>query len=259
MNAERLTSQQVNAFVDGELDLKQQLEIESFVLQDDLLRSQVEALRAVSEAVRAKADYHQVPGALRERLGSQGLAASRHDSLPGRTLALARWWRMRPLMTGLTFAALLAWATTATLLRPSHDDLVMQEAVASHVRATLANRLIDVASSDRHTVKPWLSSRLDFAPPVKDVGPAGATLLGGRVDYVDGHPVAALVYRQRQHVINLFVWPTTEHDKVVGVSALRGFNVAHEVRSGMAYWAVSDINREELMALLAGQASGGDR
>ena len=258
MNPERLTPQQLNAFVDGELDLNQQIEIEARIAQDDALRSQVEALRAVSETVRAKADYHATPVELRQRLTQRASTSSPQapSRQPGRTSVLSGWWFGRPALTGLALMALVAWAATIAVLRPNHDDLVMQEAVGSHVRATLANRLIDVASSDQHTVKPWRSSKLDFAPPVKDMAATGVTLLGGRVDYIDGHPVAAVVYRQRQHVINLFIWPTSQRDAAIHASTLRGFNIVHEVHGGMTYWAVSDINREDLMSLVAGQMSG---
>ncbi len=248
MNAERPSAQQLNALVDGELDLVRQLDLESRLESDAGLRAEASALRTLSQSVRARADYHTAPAALRERL--TGRAAGKAPNLRPR---LGRWWTSwRPLATSFGFVALFGWAITATLLRPSHDDRLLQEAVGSHVRASLANRVIDVASSDRHAVKPWLSAKLDFAPPVKDLG-ADAVLIGGRVDYLDGHPVAALVYRRRAHVIDVFVWPTQERDAAIRLFSERGFTVAHGVKAGMNHWAVSDINRDELSALLARQ------
>lgn len=258
MNRDALTPLQLNAFVDGELDTLAHADVEARLAQDEALRSRVDALRGVREAVRAQADYHAAPAAFRARLASRSnVETQRPRWLPASWRSGSRITQSgtRALITGTAIAALFAWAMTATLLHPSHDDLLAQEAVASHVRATLANRLIDVASSDQHSVKPWLSSKLDFAPPVKDMGPTGATLLGARVDYIDGHPAAAVVYRQRQHVINLFIWPTGESDTPLRTSTLRGFNVVHEVNRGMAYWAVSDVNREDLGALVARQSS----
>ena len=97
-------------------------------------------------------------------------------------------------------------------------------------------------------MKPWLSARLDYSPPVADAPVPGASFLGGRVDYLDGRPVAALVYRQRQHLIDAYVWPTTQRDAAAQALAQRGFNVVHWARGGMRFWLVSDINRDELTA-----------
>jgi anti-sigma factor RsiW len=104
-----------------------------------------------------------------------------------------------------------------------------------------------VASSDQHTVKPWLSSKLDFSPPVPDLSPAGFPLVGGRMDYLNNRLVAALVYRSRQHVINLFVCPD-QHAKKVALEAQskNGYNVLRWTDSGMAFWAISDVNAADL-------------
>jgi len=115
------------------------------------------------------------------------------------------------------------------------------------VHATLGNQQIQVASSDRHTVKPWLSARLDYSPPVRDFAQDGFPLVGGRIDYLDRHPVATLVYRVRNHTIDVYVRPETATR--VAPSALRtirGFNVAHATGSGMDWLAVSDVNADEL-------------
>src|SRR5262249_48220079 len=127
-------------------------------------------------------------------------------------------------------------------------DAATEEAVNGHVRSLMANHLFDVQSTDQHTVKPWFLGKLDFAPPVVDLATVGFPLVGGRLDYLDGRPAAALVYQRRQHTINLFVAPdgTTPARASVEERSIRGFHIRHWTRGGMAFWAVSDLNDPEL-------------
>ena len=242
---------ELNAFVDGELGLARQLEIEARLREGGPLCAQVEGLQNLRESLRGKADYHAAPAALRARVTGPGAAA--HEKMPrswsGRA-AVQRWFAWRPLVPALAFVTVLAVALNVVQLNTWHDGRLQEEVVASHVRATLAQRLVDVASSDHHTVKPYLSSRLDFSPPVRELAIPGSTLLGGRVDYLDGRPVAALVYRQGEHVVDSFVWPTTAADSGVKMSSLRGFRLASWSRQGMSHWLISDVNAEEFAAIV---------
>jgi anti-sigma factor RsiW len=265
MSTPRPNQDQLNAFVDGELDLQRQLELESLMRSDEPLRAQAAQLASLRDTVKRGAEYHRAPASLRQRLAQATQdawpqvepvtppASRRERQRPTRPL-LPR--RVQALGASLAMAMLFSWALIATLSRPGAEDLVLRDVVASHVRSTLSNRLIDVASSDQHTVKPWLSSKLDFSPPISEPASPGATLTGARVDYVNGRPVAAVVYRQHQHVIDLFVWPTTARDATARIESLNGFHAAHAVHGGMDYWAVSDINGDELLALLAEQTRG---
>jgi anti-sigma factor RsiW len=152
-----------------------------------------------------------------------------------------------------------AWFIGTAVLEWQASNDVVVEAVTNHTRATLGNRLTDVASSDQHTVKPWLSARLDYSPPVRDLATDGFPLVGGRLDYLDRHPVATLVYRYRQHTIDVFVRPLTGKTAPVpaGTAAtLRGFNVALATGSGMEWWAVSDVSADVLEGFVARLASG---
>jgi len=126
------------------------------------------------------------------------------------------------------------------------DATVGQEVVASHLRSLMATHLTDVPSSDHHTVKPWFNGKLDFSPIVADFGDRGFVLAGGRLDYLGNRPVAALVYRRRQHVINLFTWPTSQPDLAIGAFDQQGYHAFHWTRSHVTYWAASDLNLEEL-------------
>jgi len=131
-------------------------------------------------------------------------------------------------------------ATTIRLNLSNPDPGVME-----HLRATLGTRWVDVASTDRHTVKPWLSARLGFSPAVPDLSDQGFELIGGRLDVLDAKPVATLVYQRRQHMISVFVWPgesVAPRDPI----ERRGYHLVRFVRSGMTYWAVSDLNTNEL-------------
>lgn len=115
----------------------------------------------------------------------------------------------------------------------------------------MAEHLTDVASSDQHTVKPWFTGKLDYSPHVVDLTKHGFPLVGGRLDYLDAHPVTALVYRRRQHFINVFVWPSTPEDSATETNrTINGYNLFSFSSHGMAYWVISDLNPNELKTLV---------
>jgi anti-sigma factor RsiW len=164
--------------------------------------------------------------------------------------ATQRWLAWRPLGAALAFATVLAVVLNLVWVQSIEADRLVDEVVANHARATLSQRLVDVASSDHHTVKPFLSAKLGFSPPVVDQPLPGCAFLGGRVDYVDGRPVAALVYRQGQHIVSSLIWPSDGADRAPTYREERGFRIAHWTHRQMEHWLISDLNREEFRAFV---------
>lgn len=144
----------------------------------------------------------------------------------------------------------VTWTAARRTAPGAGRDLLAEEAISGHVRSLLANHLADVVSTDRHTVKPWFNGKLNFSPPVVDFAAEGFPLTGGRLDYLDGQPAAALVYRRNQHVINLFVQPSRQDTATTPATTdahtRQGYHLRHWTQGGMSYWAVSDLNEEEL-------------
>lgn len=198
----------------------------------------------LSEAIKARASYHEAPPVLRE--GILAALGQMETRAPAKTHSPLMWSWMR---LGLAFACgvlvslgLLRFHDTAS----GHDQL-LQEVVASHVRSLMVAHLADIPSSEQHVVKPWFSGKLDFSPPVNDLAAEGFPLIGGRLDYIGRRAVAALVYSHQKHIINLFVWPLAEDSSRNSTEmSLQGFNVIEWSASGMHFSAVSDLNAKEL-------------
>lgn len=153
----------------------------------------------------------------------------------------------------LMIAMAVGWGGAALQMsgaRRSADEQTAAAVVDTHVRSLLPGHLTDVLSTDRHTVKPWFAGKTDIAPTVNDLSASGFPLYGGRLDYVDGHSAAAIVYRRRQHVINLFVWRATPGESAAGTFAIRGYSVLHWTRGDLSYWAVTDAAQAEIEAFM---------
>jgi anti-sigma factor RsiW len=176
------------------------------------------------------------------------------ESVPGATSApaRARFWSTSQIRVaaGFVLAAIVGWGVGS--FRPighsSSTDRTTNELIDAHVRSLMPGHLLDVVSSDRHTVKPWFAGKTDIAPLVIDLADRGFPLLGGRLDYVDGHSAAALAYSRRLHTINLFVWRSGEGDPADGSFTARGYSLRHWTSGGLSYWAVSDAASSELDA-----------
>lgn len=157
------------------------------------------------------------------------------------------WMQWVPVGASFACGALLAVSVMTYRGAATGEDEIEQQVVASHVRSLMASHLTDVASTDQHTVKPWFTGKLDFAPPVVDLAQEGFPLVGGRLDYLQDQAVAALVYRRRGHTINVFVLPARDGAQAsVSPGVHHGYQLAQWEQSGMRFWAVSDISRDEM-------------
>jgi anti-sigma factor RsiW len=233
----------LHPFADGELDPVRSLAVERHREACPVCAAAVKELQALRGALAEPALYHRAPVALRDRVRASLRPA-------GRTPAAARpfLWRSLAVAASLAFVTALTWAALRGRPLPSADERVAQQVVASHVRSLmLPGRDVDVASSDQHTVKPWFNGRLTYSPPVKKLDGAGFELVGGRLDYLDRQKVAALVYKRRSHVINLFVWPAADRSaQPPRTLTTQGHHVIHWSEGDLTYWAVSDLNEAEL-------------
>jgi anti-sigma factor RsiW len=236
------TSLLVHALIDGELDAGHASQVESHVADCPRCAAQLRDYRVMRQALAAPALRHQAPAALRARI--EAALPSPRATVAGSRRSLLRGLAMGSVLSGALAASLVVF-----VVRKEEDQRILGDVVSAHLRSLQGDHLIDVQSSDQHTVKPWFNGRLDVAPPVIDLTARGFTLIGGRLDYIDGRPVAAIVYKRRAHVINLFVAPVTT--QVTGleratIDQVQGFNIWRWTRSDLGFWAASDINAEEL-------------
>jgi len=233
----------LDSFADGELDLVSHVQVESHLDECLACDHAIRDREVLKEALAIDSFYFRAPAELRSQI-RRSVSEPQAESFLGRLFN----WRWMPALAAAA-VLLVVLFSVVMLLRPAanSDDLLASEIVSNHVRSLMDKHLMDVPSTDQHTVKPWFEGKLDFSPPVVDLGPQGFTLVGGRLDYAAGRPVAAIVYQRRLHIINLFVFPnqdpSTSGNKLL---ARQGFSIVHWSRSGMTFWAVSDINAAEL-------------
>src|ERR1700730_11078306 len=185
----------------------------------------------------------KVESAIRSPTGSPRMRPARKYSAP---------WIYIPLALAAAMALLfgLLFLNKSGLFNRLDTHSLVDEVVASHVRSMLATHLLDVPSTDQHTVKPWFDGKLKFAPPVHDFADHGFRLIGGRLDYLDGQEVAALVYPRNKHIINVFVWPAeSDVNRSLQSFSRSGYNIIHWNRDGFEWWAVSDVTAADLEVL----------
>ena len=249
MNCTRL-QQVLDAHIDGELDHTTTDEIAAHLAQCDACAALREQRGTLRQAVRAHAPYFKTPAALAPAV-RRSLKASLIPSVPAEKPRAARlsWWHAAAFAS---IAVLAGFIVGYWLAQPRTDDPLREPAVTSHVAALAPTRqLTQVASSDRHTVKPWFQGKLDIAPPIKDLAADGFVLIGGRLDQVADRQAAAVVYQIRKHVISLFVWRAADRAQndvtaAITTANVRGFSVTTWSANGMRFAAVSDVDGRDL-------------
>jgi anti-sigma factor RsiW len=239
----------IDAYADGELEAAAIVELEQHLKSCSACALACRNVQGLKKSLKQDALYFTAPAGLRQRIKAELPS-------PAKTVQQRPAWTWNWLTTAMSgaFAVCLA---LLLLGRPSFQQPLAQEIVSDHIRSLMGNHLMDVVSTDQHTVKPWFNGKVDFSPPVKDLAAKEFPLIGGRLDYVDGRSVSALVFQRHKHVINLFIWPTKEENsKPVALTPIQGYNQIHWSDGGMTFWAVSDLNGKELMEFVQDFATG---
>jgi len=237
----------IESYLDDELDSGLRVEIQDHLTSCSSCSETHARFRELQRDIRTQAPYYDSPASLEQRIRDALAQAAKSDISTSGATGPSPTWRWIAVAASVLLAVSLALNLTLFRSARGDRDIIAQNLVSSHVRSLIGTHLLDVPSSDQHTVKPWFNGKLDFAPDVKDLAGQGFPLIGGRIDYMANQPVAALIYKRRQHVINLFVWPSTSSVSSAEELSQKGYNLIHWDKAGMNYWAVSDLSLNELL------------
>ena len=243
----------IDPYIDNELDAAATITVERHLRECVACAEALEARKGLRALLGKPELSFDVPESLRTRVLASlpvAPAKSKERSDHFRKRIVIPWYSVPAAL-----AAVLAVVFGLALLQPGwipghgRENALVAQVISGHVRSLLAMHLLDVTSTDQHTVKPWFAGKLEFSPPVQDFAQHGFDLIGGRLDYLDNREVAALVYRRNKHIINLFIWPSKPgHATPVQSFSENGYNVLHWEQGGFSFWAVSDVRLEDLRA-----------
>src|SRR5947207_11710271 len=229
----------LHALLDGELDAGNAREVEVHVQLCPHCGPQLAGYRELQRAMPVAQLRFTAPARLRRRINEA------MPALPAR--ASSRRSVLKGFVMGTALSTAMAATVLVAVIRTDQDQRLLGDIVSAHVRSLQAEHLTDVRTSDQHTVKPWFNGKADIAPPVVDLTAKGFLLLGGRLDYIDGQAVPSIVYRRRTHVINLFVAQGAPFEtREPRLQSLQGFNIQRWTAQGLEFFAISDLNAEEL-------------
>lgn len=242
----------LHGYFDGELDLMSSVAFEEHATTCPDCARDLRQQQDLRDSLHSAGLYDRAPNRLEARIRA---------SIPGAPTNIAEMkpaGKRRPWEQWLGIAAAIALVAIASLAlfnaarTEKANDLIAQEVVESHVRSLQLGHLTDVPSSDQHTVKPWFDGKIDFAPPVTDFAAQGFPLVGGRLDYLDHHNVASLVYKRRAHFINIFIWlDETKTNQSPRSETIDGYHLIHWQQDGLNFWMISDVGQDDENQLVA--------
>jgi anti-sigma factor RsiW len=233
----------IEAYMDGELDPGLSVSVEEHLSGCPSCSEIYSRFREQRAEIRSAAPYYTAPAQLERSIRDSLRRAAVKET---KATANSPAWRWLAIAASILLSISVSWNMRPSSKGIAENDVMAQNILADHVRSLIGTHLLDVPSTDQHTVKPWFNGKLDFSPEVKDFAAQGFPLIGGRLDYLTDRPVAALVYGRRQHVINVFTWPAGPASISQSQFSRNGYNAIHWSHGSMTFWAVSDVALPEL-------------
>jgi anti-sigma factor RsiW len=243
------TRRVLGAYFDGELDLAYRLDIDGHLRRCTGCAETLKTYQELRYGIQASPMYYKASAKLKTsiRIPLQDTGKAEVSWRRPSSSGKIQWFAIAASIVAVTIATAIV---LTALSGSSATEVIATEVLDAHLRSMMRDHLVDVSSSDQDALKPWFAGKLDFVPPVRDLTDQGFSLIGGRLEYLNKRPVAALVFRRGQHTINLFVWPASRPDASIHTSTIQGYSLVHCSWLGVTYWAISDLNPGELRELV---------
>ena len=243
------THQMLDGYFDGELDSVYRLDVDGHLRRCTGCAETLTNYQELRYSIQASTMYYKAPVELKASIRSS-LQDTRKAKVSWRRLTSSRKTQWLAIAASIVAVGVATAIVLTALSGSSATEVMATEVLDAHLRSMMRDHLLDVSSSDQDAVKPWFAGKLDFVPPVRDLTDQGFSLMGGRLEYLNRRPVAALVFRRGQHTINLFVWPASRPDTAIHTSTIQGYSLVHCSWLGATYWAISDLSSDELRKLV---------